>query len=168
MPRGARPGERRGGRAKGTPNKKHTERQIIEASLKSTIKTKEDAERAKIAALAVQAAKREGGAKLAKDKLEEYMATLEGMAGFYQPRPPTQQANKNENFDRFITCLDLAVYCAKELAQYQSPKLRAVMIAAPPPKASGEKVTRFTLGIFDNQGREALPQGALPASKSTH
>lgn len=168
MPRGARPGERRGGRAKGTPNRKRTERELIEKSLKSNIKSAEDLERAKIAAMAVQAARREGGAKLAKDKIEDYMATLEGMAGFYQPRPPGQEANKNENFDRFLSCLDLAVYCAVKLAEFQTPKLRAVMVAAPPPKASGEKVTRFTLGIFDNQGREALPQGALPASKSTH
>jgi hypothetical protein len=155
MPRGAAPGERRGGRAKGVPNRKTTERSLIAQKLARTLKAGENDERAQIAAMAIQAV-RTGGTKLEKDKLQEYGDTLAGMAAFYQPRPPSQEPNKNENYERFVELLELAAWCAKEGAQYQSPKLRAVLVqgdAGMGSRSAEDNVLRMPAGDPVRAGR---------------
>jgi hypothetical protein len=64
MPRGAKPGERRGGRAKGTVNRA-------------------TAERALVAELIMNKASM-AGRKLGKERLEEFMEMFGGLAGAFQ------------------------------------------------------------------------------------
>lgn len=54
---------------------------------------------------------------------------------------------KFERYARF------AVYCAQSLAPYQSPTLRAVMVA-PQPEKNDTTTTTIRLKIFDNDGNE--------------
>ncbi len=137
MPRGSKPGERRGGREKGIPNKATIERAII--------------------AEQVVARAEMTGRKLAKEVLDDFMQLFAGMAAMYQPLPPGAptppgRAPDESKFEKYAT---LAVGTATQLAKYQSPTFRAVMVAPAPPTSKGAVRKRFTLGIFDNQGRPA-------------
>src|SRR5262249_43413537 len=76
MGRGAKPGERRGGRLKGSRNKATIERALIAERV---------ANEAKMA-----------GKKLAKEVLDQFMVLFAGMAAYYQPKPvPGMQQNPN-------------------------------------------------------------------------
>lgn len=113
MPAGAKPGERRGGRAKGVKNKGEIQKAIL-------------AERAIANAKA-------SGRKLAVEHMQDYIGVLAGMAAYYQPTfPGMSQQNPHGDpaeFERwFGPFLDLA----KALANYESPKMRDVMITAVP------------------------------------
>ena len=67
MPRGSKPGERRGGRQKGGKNRATLERAVVaERILKETQMT---------------------GRKLGKEVLEEFMNMFGGMAASFQPQP---------------------------------------------------------------------------------
>ena len=106
---GPKKGERRGGRSKGTPN-----RATVEAAL--------EAERA------VEVAKKTGR-KLGKEILDDFAQLFAGMAAYYQPSPkgaPLQNRNSNEEkFERYAM---MAVNTAAKLAEFQSPKFRAVAV----------------------------------------
>ncbi len=106
--KGTRPGGRRGN----TPNKRTTEA-IERARL--------DVENA-----------RGAGKKLGKEVLEEFMHLFAGMAAQYQPLPANVVIPGREpNEDKFLTYAKLAVQTAKDLADFQSPKFRAIMVSAP-------------------------------------
>jgi len=143
MPRGSVPGEQRGGRPPGIPNK---------ATLQRVARAEQEMLDAKAA-----------GRKLAKDVLDDFMQLFAGMAAHYQPRPNRQgiEPNPNQSEPLFEKYAKLAVEAAKHLAPYQSPTFRAIMIA-PPPDASTRrgKVTRFSLTIFEGgpAGRRVLLQ----------
>lgn len=133
MARGAKPGERRGGRVKGMPNKTTIERALI-------------AERTVADAQA-------SGKKLAKEVLDDFMQLFAGMAAHYQPTPPSApRQNANQNPAEFEKWALHAVDAARMLAPYQSPTFRAVVVAPAPPQNSGRKQTRFTLTIFADAG----------------
>lgn len=104
---GARPGA---GRPRG-PSKATLEKVLI-------------AERAIVTAQAF-------GKKLAKDILDDFMQLFAGMAAAYQPLPPNVVASEGRKPDeaKFVKYGRLAIECAKELAQYQSPTFRAVVVA---------------------------------------
>lgn len=115
MPRGAKPGERRGGRARGTPNK-------------LTIKKQREA--AEIASRAITDA-RESGKPLAKEVLDQFMQLFAGMAAHYQPLPDGVSIvppGRNPNPDLFHRYADLAIDCAHKLAPYQSPTFKAIAL----------------------------------------
>lgn len=140
MPRGAKPGERRGGRAKGTKNKAILERDRIAAEIAA--RTVADA--------------RVAGKKLAKDVLEDFMLLFAGMAAHHQPAPPTGAPNAYANEEKFNEYAQLAVSCAHKLAPYQSPTFQAIMIAPPPPDPNDPRQRkRFTLTIFEG-GKPAI------------
>ncbi len=143
--KGARPGERRGGRHKGVPNR-------------ATI------EKAKVAELALAEAKAQGR-KLAKDVLEDFMHLFAGMAAHYQPIPEGQAVppGRAPHEGKFGEYSRLAVDCAHKLAPYQSPTFRAIVIA-PPPEDRGEDRKRFTLTIFE--GGKARDGELLPPRKA--
>jgi hypothetical protein len=117
--RGAAPGERRGGRRKGEPNKATIERALI--AEKNLIDAKVN------------------GKKLAKEVLEEFMFTFAGMAAYYQPLPDNQPApiGRKPNEAKFEKWARLACDQAKELAKYQSPTFRAVQVTASQPLPTG-------------------------------
>jgi hypothetical protein len=139
MPRGAKPGTRNGGGSKkGQKYRKTIEREILAERVMNE------------AAMS--------GKKLGKEVLEEFMVLFMGVAAKFQPTAPTEQAlqvwAKSANEPMFEKYAKLALKAASDLAAYQSPKLAAVQVVAPPPERGAVK-KRFTVGIFDGQGRPA-------------
>lgn len=70
---------------------------------------------------------------LGKDVLGEFMMTFRGMAALHQPSPPGQPRRQYEDETKFLNYAKLAIECAGELANYQSPKYRSIQVAAAPP-----------------------------------
>jgi hypothetical protein len=68
------------------------------------------------------------GKKLGKEVLEEFMLVARGMAAKYQPAPPGQPRNPHQNETKFLTYAEMAIKCASDLAEYQSPKFRAIAV----------------------------------------
>ena len=114
MPRGgSKPGERRGGRQKGTPNRKTIERQLITERM-----------------LEHPSAGVESG-KLGREVLAQYMNTFDELAEQYRKADEA----------KFRQYAELAVACAKALAPYQSPTYRAIVMTSPQGSAgNGAKV----------------------------
>lgn len=115
MPRGSKPGERRGGREAGTPNKATIERQLVQA------RETHDAQ--------------QNGKKLAKEVLDEFMQLTAGMAAVYQPLPPgvtDVPLGRTPNETKFWECVGMVRDFAKALAPYQSPTFKAIAVFAPP------------------------------------
>jgi hypothetical protein len=144
MPRGAKPGERRGGRAVGTQNRATREREILAQRIA-------DEQNMKAAAGQMR--------KLGKETLEEFMIMFGGLAAAFQPAGQSREqldawasSKKEAMFEKYAT---LSVMAAQYLARYQSPTFRAVVIAPPPDPNKGSTRKKFTIGIFDGQGRPA-------------
>lgn len=137
MPAGSKPGERRGGRPKGVPNKKTIERleaERIERQVQSELARRlKDADRAE---KALEAAKARGK-KLAKDVLAELMEAFYGVAAMYQPIPAGQiiPPGRTPNEDKFEKWGRLTGEIAGKLAPFQSPTFRAIQVVAPTPES---------------------------------
>jgi hypothetical protein len=88
--------------------------------------------RAPVRAVAMEIAAMQGkpmpGRKLGKDVLEEFMMVAAGMAARYRPAPPGQPKKPGQNEAKFLTYAEFAVNCAWKLAEYQSPKFRAIAV----------------------------------------
>lgn len=167
--RGARPGERRGGRQKGTPNKKTVEREIRRQKIaqfaaasvigeKLASGVEQDAMKA---AEAVADAARLN-TDLATDTLDTFRTIFINRAAFYQPRPSREtreETNPNANEQQFEKWARLACDVAKSLAPYQSPTFRAIVVSPPPP--SENKTRRFTLAIFDHHNGDTIDAVAV-------
>lgn len=144
MPRGCKPGERRGGRIKGKPNKATIERALI-AEIEAG-----------------------SGDKLAKERLADYARMFDAMAKFYAPvagKPNKRGKIKIISGDvaLFERWARLASDTWAKLAPYQSPTLRAITVVPPPPEDDG-KVTVFKVDIFSAEGKLIEHQ---PAEKIT-
>lgn len=116
MPKGSniKKGMRPAGRRKGTPNKRTTE--LVERAKLQT----EEAQRR--------------GEKLGVDVLKEFMLLFAGIAASHQPLPPGMQVpGRTTDEAKFLTYARLTVDTAKALADFQSPKFRAIMVQAPAP-----------------------------------
>jgi hypothetical protein len=100
MPQGASKGERRGGRAKGTPNKATVERAVIAARVTAEAEMR--------------------GQRLGKEILAKYAAVFDEMAD-----ARLLEGNVVE-FEKYAR---LACSIARDLAPYQSPTFRAVDVA---------------------------------------
>lgn len=125
MPKGSniKKGMRPGGRKKGGLNKR----------------TIEKVEEARIAVENSRGA----GKKLAKEVLEDFMHLFAGMAASYQPLPPgIVDARRQPDEEKFQIYAKLAVDTAKALADFQSPKFRAIMVTAPTGDPEKPMVTR--------------------------
>jgi hypothetical protein len=108
MPSGASPGERRGGRAVGTPNKFHSER---------------------------AAAVERSGKRLPPANLLVIAENSMAMAARFQPDltdPETKErrANPQYNEERYAFWLDRSREALRDAAPYYSPKLHAIGLAA--------------------------------------
>lgn len=147
MPRGSFPGERRGGRKAGTPNKATQERLELHAR-----------------AIAVT---QKSGGKLGREVLDELTQIAMGMAtqchqeylAAQSPAPPhgardrevhSHAANVCALEHRFQKWLEITGVLAKSLAPFQSPTFKAIAVVppspqAPPPKPDDGKV----IGIDD-------------------
>lgn len=116
MPRGAKKGERRGGRGRGTPNKSTVERALF-------------AERV----MAEQQGK--PGKKLGREVVEDFMHLFAGMAAVHQPLPPgvtiapPGHEPDREKFDKYAA---MAVDAGYKLAEFQSPKISRVTMVTDP------------------------------------
>jgi hypothetical protein len=56
------------------------------------------------------------------------MMVARGMAARYQPAPPGQPRKPHQNETKFLTYAEMAIKCASDLAQYQSPKFKAIAV----------------------------------------
>jgi hypothetical protein len=145
MARGAKKGERRGGRPKGGRNK---------ATL----------QRAAVAEKVLAEERGDPGEPLYRERLKEFGTTFSGLAAAFQPTPLVEgRPLTKEDMQRWKASGDEALFekyaklAAKvwsDLTEYQSPKLAPVHVAAPAPER-GTVRKRFTINIFDSQGRKA-------------
>jgi hypothetical protein len=128
MPKGSNlRGKKFGGRKKGTPNKRNSE-----AVERARIEVENALSEVDPRSNPVQVLKK----KLAKDVLEEFMMLFAGMAAAHQPLPegmPVPPGRKPDEA-KFQTYAKLTVDTAKALADFQSPKFRAIAVVAPPPE----------------------------------
>ena len=116
---GPKPGERRGGRQKGTPNRTTVE-QIVEAE-RAAVELKRQ------------------GKKLGKEILDDFANLFAGMAAYYQPSPknaPVQNPNQSE--EKFVDYAKLAVDAAYKAADFQSPRFRAIVVQGGDDFANGK------------------------------
>lgn len=137
MPKGKRggsyPGERRGGKKRGSKNKKTIEREIITA---------------------IDQGRRDAPAGIAKEVLAEFMMIFRGMAAKYQPMPgmakPTTVEQKNDanEFERWAM---RACHTAHWLAPYQHPTYKAVLMQGDVPNL--DDVELIELSIFDDHNK---------------
>lgn len=141
MPRGSKPGERRGGRAKGVPNKK----------------TREQRELQRIAAEQARDEVRKShkpGKKLGKDLIEDYMMAFHGMAAMHQNNIASALQGGGSpakaDLDGFKEWGSMVVDAARRLAPFQSPTFKAIAVVAPPP------------------GTNVTPNGELPPGTEVH
>jgi|SRR5579862_1494681 len=137
MPRGAQPGERRGGRPPGSKNKATLEREAQALLDRARI---EEIDRLQAAGVPeATAAAATGGVKLMKDIAMDFARVFAGLAAFYQPWPKWIQdattgairnANPNFNETKFKEYSLLATQTALGAAPYESPRLSAMMVGS--------------------------------------
>ena len=96
------------------------------------------------------------GQKLGKEILAKYAARFDEMAD------ARHLAGDVAGFERWAR---LACATAKDLAPYQSPTYRAVVIA-PPPDKPGDDVRVINLKIFDHTGT-AVEMATRPAQEAS-
>lgn len=127
--------EKTGGRKKGTLNKKEViKQQRLRAATERVEKlvsgvgvTPEQA---------VEIVKQEiSSKKLGKDILSDFANSLAGMAAYHQPNPHGR--NPNEHEEKFRAYSMMAITAAEKVAQYETPKLAAVMMGT----AQTKKIT---------------------------
>lgn len=131
MPRGAKPGERRGGRASGTPNKRTLTKRFLAEIL-------ETAEGKALIGEAIKHHQPKMSGKKAIEVLDTLMNLTMGLVARHQPRPNQsgQETNVTADEGKFREYLGLATTAAKELAKYQSPTFKAVAVQEVPPPPS--------------------------------
>src|ERR1700687_5370250 len=123
-------GKKTGGRQKNTPNKATLERQINAAQV-------------------IDRARKEGR-DLAVTVLERLMNVANEMTLLARPGPKKRE--KTPNWDHFGDWFDRTVYCAKELAKFQSPQIKAMEAPSPPPDPADvdqRSRKRFGLRVFE-------------------
>jgi hypothetical protein len=151
------------GKKKGSKNKATLEKErLAELAIEERLR-KENQELAdKIAAEGVKtlddaralaAAK---GPMLMKDIGFQFTRVFAGMAALHQPAPPGHPPNPNADPKLFREYAALALQGAKDFAQYESPKLSAVMVG-------GEMVTEIAItgGPSDDEDGGFQPAEAM-------
>ena len=151
-------GARKGaGRPKGKPNR-------------ATI------ERAKLAERILEQAAGKSGRKLGREILEDFAIMFGGLAAAFQPQPSVPGAPMGEqDMERwaksykeplFEKYAKLAAKCANDFADFESPRLGRIQVAAPPPDSRGPLKKKFSVGIFDGSGRKAPQHIDVKANSS--
>ena len=155
--KGSKPGERRGGRRKGVKNK-------------ATI-AREEAAKAHIAeSLAKAKSAGKANPRLAIEEMYKAISIAEGLAGLMQPNIAKAGDGtltvKGGDIKLFGEWFDRYFNCAKELAKYQVPQVKAVEAPTPPPDPQDlerRSRKRFGLRIFEG-GRPPGPVVTLPVN----
>lgn len=129
-------GPRRGaGRPEGSPNK---------ATIAKLVEAEKRVEQAK-----------QRGEKLAVEVLRDFMKAFADQAAYHQPIPdgvPIPPGRKPDA-ERFTHYGKLAVETATSLAQYESPRLRAIMVSStPPPNQAQPPATLDLIANENNPG----------------
>ena len=135
------------------------------AGRKAGGKNRATIERAALAERVVAEAEGKPGRKLGRELLEELALMFGGLATAFQPvgtgsggavTPADLElwakSYKEPLFEKYAK---LAAKCASDFADFQSPRLGRLQVAAPPPPPGGQIMKRFTLSIFDHDGRPA-------------
>lgn len=153
MPSGAKPGERRGGRQRGTLNK-------------ATVERKAKA----LVALTRQADASFEHRELAKDALMRLAIFAEGAAAATRPTTEADikggsEINPDGDWDRHKGWIELSGRLYKWAADFQSPRMLGIAMAPPPPptiEGGEEQRVRMTLRVFE--GGRMIKQ--IPAGQS--
>jgi hypothetical protein len=141
MANGAAPGERRGGRTKGVPNKAKVA-QIAALSGAAVPAT---------TAIATAKTVDEAAAEpeLGKRTLARYCAIYANLANVARAQMIRAEREGDEGRARFAAALrefekwsKAAVWCADKLAPFQSPTYRAIAVIAPPPESPATPLER--------------------------
>jgi hypothetical protein len=131
-------GTRFGGRAKGTMNKATRERLEAERIAEQARKEVDDAYNR--------------NKKLGKDMLEQYMMAFHGIAAIHQNNIAQAVSAGQEiapaDLAGFKEWGKLVVDTADKLADYQSPRFKAIAVVAPPPSANGTELKRGDDNIY--------------------
>lgn len=90
---------------------------------------------------------REGKVELGREVLERMMKIAEGATGLHRPVTTAEmragrEQNPDGDWDRFGAWFDRTVYCAKELAKFQSPTFKAVAVSMTPGEMGGQKAPK--------------------------
>jgi hypothetical protein len=135
------------------------------AGRKSGGRNRATIEKAALAERIVAEAKGKPGRKLGREVLEEFATIFGGLAAAFQPvgnglngtlttedLKSWAESYKEPLFEKYAK---LAVKYADAIADFQSPRLSRVQMAAPPPDPRGPIKKKFTINIFDHLGRPA-------------
>jgi hypothetical protein len=142
--RGSNPGERRGGRKKGTPNKKLTPRDVHTLARARAIQEELEDHRPP------------PGTELAKEILGKFAhncaeITRRLMPVFKGTGEPVFRFAGHEKL--WFQMMDLTLKYAEGASPYQSPTFRAVAVVPPPAdRGPGDDAVVIDLKIFENTG----------------
>ena len=99
-----------------------------------------------------------------------------GLAAAFQPQPSVPGAPMGEqDMERwaksykeplFEKYAKLAAKCANDFADFESPQLGRIQVAAPAPDSRGPLKKKFSVGIFDGSGRKAPQHIDVKANSS--
>jgi Na+-transporting methylmalonyl-CoA/oxaloacetate decarboxylase gamma subunit len=136
MPKGgSKPGERRGGRKRGIPNKATIER-LLRGKIAEQVAEEIGAPGT---AVAIALEKAASGRRLAKDELEEVVPIIKGIVAHHQQQVTSQDPatgrlviTPQADLSDLKGWLQLFVDTCFKLADFQSPKFRAIVVAAAP------------------------------------
>jgi hypothetical protein len=142
--RGSNPGERRGGRKKGTPNKKLTPRDVHTLARARAIQEELEDHRPP------------PGTELSKEILGKFAhncaaVAVKLMPVFKETGEPVFRFPGHKEL--WFQMMQLTREYARDAASYQSPTFRAVMVTPPPPdRPQGDDAVVINLKIFENTG----------------
>jgi hypothetical protein len=158
MPRGAKPGERRGGRAKGTPNKTLMQRaQELQAKVGLKIEYLPPLE--------------PHDGPLAKDILDRVMQYAARWAAVYRPALPGELENEHEDEATYLKWAKVVIEAARLLIPYQSPRFHPIAVtdvedlaSRVPPSGQNpeEHLAQLILGAIDKINAVNNPAPAAP------
>jgi hypothetical protein len=147
------------GRPKGSLNKATLER-IERAKTEQQRQAKLDEAKANAAVEVVQAAAATRK-PLARDVLDELMLLFRAHAELYRLPPPGQPPNPNADEQKFWKYGMAAAQIARDLAQYQSPKLSAVAVGPV------QRKVVHVIGGLPPRRTTPLPAIAPPATENS-
>jgi hypothetical protein len=135
-------------------------------------------EKAALAERIIAEAEGRPGRKLGREMLEDFATMFGGLAAAFQPvgTGPNNtltevdlelwaKSYKEPMFEKYAK---LAAKCADAFADFQSPRMSRVQVAAPPPSPKGPIIKEFTLSIFDHNGRPAPRSFDVRKAKSAN
>ena len=126
-------GPNKGGRPKGSKGKATMERELNAAQV-------------------IDRARKEGR-DLAVTVLERLMNIADDVTGLNRPTQAGDKENPDGDWDRFGAWFDRAAFCARALAKYQSPQIKAMDAPSAPPDAldlERDGAIVFRLRIFED------------------